>query len=34
MLIFPSWLEHWVTPYSGVEPRISIAFDIIYQGPR
>jgi uncharacterized protein (TIGR02466 family) len=34
MLIFPSWLEHWVNPYSGAEPRISIAFDVSYQAPR
>ncbi len=34
MLIFPSWLEHWVNPYGGTEPRISIAFDVTYQAPR
>jgi uncharacterized protein (TIGR02466 family) len=34
MLIFPSWLEHWVNPYAGSEPRISIAFDISYPAPR
>lgn len=34
MLIFPSWLEHWVNPYSGTEPRISVAFDVSYQTPR
>lgn len=30
MLIFPSWLEHWVSPYAGPGPRISIAFDVAY----
>jgi uncharacterized protein (TIGR02466 family) len=34
MLIFPSWLEHWVNPYAGTEPRISIAFDVSYPAPR
>lgn len=27
MLLFPSWLEHYVHPYFGVEPRISISWD-------
>jgi uncharacterized protein (TIGR02466 family) len=30
MLIFPSWLEHWVTPHSSINPRISVAFDVMY----
>lgn len=30
MLIFPSWLEHWVNPYTGTDPRISVAFDVSY----
>jgi uncharacterized protein (TIGR02466 family) len=27
IVIFPSWLLHWVNPYQGDEPRISIAFN-------
>lgn len=27
MLLFPSWLEHWVAPYDGPNERISIAFN-------
>ena len=27
MLIFPSWLIHWVTPYKGEGKRVSIAFN-------
>lgn len=27
LVIFPSWLTHWVTPYRGESPRISIAFN-------
>jgi len=27
MLLFPSWLIHQVTPYRGIHPRISIAFN-------
>ncbi|MGE0422738.1 MAG: TIGR02466 family protein [Reyranellaceae bacterium] len=27
MLLFPSWLEHWVMPYDGSQERISIAFN-------
>jgi uncharacterized protein (TIGR02466 family) len=27
MLLFPSWLEHWVTPYDGSQERISIALN-------
>jgi uncharacterized protein (TIGR02466 family) len=26
-VVFPSWLTHWVTPYRGTAPRISIAFN-------
>lgn len=26
LLVFPSWLVHWVTPYDGVRPRISVSF--------
>jgi uncharacterized protein (TIGR02466 family) len=27
LLIFPSWLVHWVTPYQSDRPRISISFN-------
>jgi uncharacterized protein (TIGR02466 family) len=27
MLLFPSWLDHWVSPYQGPGERISIAFN-------
>ena len=27
LLIFPSWLVHWVTPYQGDAPRISVSFN-------
>jgi uncharacterized protein (TIGR02466 family) len=29
MILFPSWLEHWVAPYDGDNERISIAFNCI-----
>jgi uncharacterized protein (TIGR02466 family) len=31
LLIFPSWFEHWVTPHTGCNPRLSIAFDISFR---
>lgn len=34
LLIFPSWLEHWVTPHSSEEPRVSVAFNILLQVPQ
>ena len=27
LLIFPSWLVHWVTPYASDHPRISVSFN-------
>ncbi|MCI0722866.1 MAG: 2OG-Fe(II) oxygenase family protein [Acidobacteria bacterium] len=30
LLIFPSWVEHWVNPHFSKSPRISIGFDILY----
>ena len=27
LLVFPSWLIHWVAPYTGKRPRISVAFN-------
>ena len=31
LIIFPSWLQHWVTPNLEEEDRISIAFNFRYQ---
>lgn len=31
MILFPSWLEHWVTPHQGNRPRVVIAFNIGYE---
>ena len=28
MLVFPSWVRHYVTPYHGRGERISIAFNV------
>ncbi len=30
MLIFPSWLDHFVHPYHGNRPRVSISWDTIF----
>jgi uncharacterized protein (TIGR02466 family) len=27
MVIFPSWLYHWVHPYAGSQPRIAVSFN-------
>ncbi|WP_261566951.1 2OG-Fe(II) oxygenase family protein [Frankia gtarii] len=32
LLAFPSWLQHWVTPYTGAGRRISIAFNVGFAG--
>lgn len=32
LVLFPAWLEHWVTPYRGTGERISIAFNIVAGG--
>ncbi len=32
MLIFPSWLSHFVHPYQGDTPRISISFNVSFFG--
>jgi uncharacterized protein (TIGR02466 family) len=29
LVIFPSWLYHWVHPYTGQEPRIAISFNTL-----
>lgn len=28
-IVFPSWLEHWVRPWEGGAPRISVAWNVI-----
>ena len=32
MLLFPAWLQHYVTPNPSVNPRISIAFNLMLKG--
>jgi hypothetical protein len=27
LVVFPSWLYHWVHPYSGETPRIAVSFN-------
>jgi len=29
LVLFPGWLQHWVTPYRGKGERISIAFNVV-----
>ena len=29
LVVFPSWLYHWVHPYSGEKPRIAISFNVL-----
>ncbi len=31
LLLFPAWLYHYVHPYQGSEPRISVAFNVTIQ---
>ena len=33
MLMFPGWLRHYVHPYKGEAPRISIAFNVAFIDP-
>ena len=28
LVIFPSWLYHWVHPYVGPTPRIAVSFNV------
>jgi len=30
LLVFPSWLEHWVRPHRSQQPRISVAFNVSF----
>ena len=32
MLLFPAWLQHYVTPNPSKNPRISIAFNFMVKG--
>ena len=34
MLMFPGWLRHYVHPYKGEAPRISIAFNVAFNDPK
>jgi hypothetical protein len=27
LVIFPSWLYHWVHPYAGQTPRVAVSFN-------
>ena len=27
LVVFPSWLHHWVHPYAGLVPRITVSFN-------
>jgi uncharacterized protein (TIGR02466 family) len=29
LVIFPSWLSHWVHPYAGQTPRIAVSFNVM-----
>jgi uncharacterized protein (TIGR02466 family) len=31
LLLFPSWLYHYVHPYRGTRPRVSVAFNVTIQ---
>ncbi|NQW09997.1 MAG: hypothetical protein HQ481_08990 [Alphaproteobacteria bacterium] len=33
MLVFPAWLLHFVHPYHGTEPRVSVAFNMRVKDP-
>ena len=32
LLIFPSWLFHWVHPYAGQTPRVAVSFNAVAAG--
>lgn len=32
MVVFPGWLQHYVHPVAGDEPRISVAFNVVVAG--
>ena len=29
LVVFPSWLYHWVHPYAGKTPRIAVSFNVM-----
>jgi hypothetical protein len=31
LVVFPAWLYHYVNPYQGTAPRISVAFNATIQ---
>jgi uncharacterized protein (TIGR02466 family) len=33
LVIFPSWLYHWVHPYAGQSPRIAVSFNVTLRAP-
>jgi uncharacterized protein (TIGR02466 family) len=34
LVIFPSWLYHWVHPYAGQTPRIAVSFNATLERPK
>ena len=33
LVVFPSWLYHWVHPYAGQSPRIAVSFNVTLGAP-
>lgn len=33
LVVFPSWLYHWVHPYAGQTPRIAVSFNVMLAAP-
>jgi uncharacterized protein (TIGR02466 family) len=33
LVVFPSWLYHWVHPYAGQSPRIAVSFNVALGAP-
>lgn len=33
LVMFPSWLKHYVNPYFGSRPRVSVSYNIQFQAP-
>jgi hypothetical protein len=33
LIVFPSWLYHWVHPYAGQSPRIAVSFNVTLPAP-
>ena len=34
LVIFPSWLYHWVHPYEGQTPRVAVSFNAALEKPK